>query len=136
MTSGKPRILAVIATACVLGGGFWAVTLALPWTATPAQARGPFDGNWSVLIVTDSGSCDRAYRYALKIADGRVFYDDPSFNVSGHVDARGNVSVGVSAGGQSANGSGHLSGNYGDGHWSGRSSSSACSGHWEAERRG
>jgi len=136
MTSGKPRILAVIATACVLGGGFWAVTLALPWTTTPAQARGPFDGNWSVLIVTDSGSCDRAYRYALKIADGRVFYDDPSFSVSGHVDARGNVSVGVSAGGQSANGSGRLSGNYGDGHWSGRSSSSACSGHWEAERRG
>ena len=136
MTSGKPRILAVIATACVLGGGFWAVTLALPWTATPAQARGPFDGNWSVLIVTDSGSCDRAYRYALKIADGRVFYDDPSFNVSGHVDGRGNVSVGVSAGGQSAHGTGHLSGDYGDGHWTGRSSSSACSGHWEAERRG
>jgi len=132
MTSGKPRILAAIVTACVLGGAIWA----LPWTATPAQARGPFDGNWSVLIVTDSGSCDRAYRYALKIADGRVFYDDPSFNVSGHVDARGNVSVGVSAGGQSANGSGRLSGNYGDGHWSGRSSTSACSGHWEAERRG
>ena len=101
-----------------------------------AQARGPFDGNWSVLIVTDSGSCDRAYRYALQIADGRVFYDDPSFNVSGHVDMRGNVSVGVSAGGQSANGSGHLSGDYGDGRWSGRSSTSACSGHWEAERRG
>jgi hypothetical protein len=133
MTSGKPRILAAIVTACALGGAFWAV---IPWTATPAQARGPFDGNWSVLIVTDSGSCDRAYRYALKIADGRVFYDDPSFNVSGHVDARGNVSVGVSAGGQSANGSGRLSGNYGDGRWSGRSSTSACSGHWEAERRG
>jgi hypothetical protein len=136
MTSGKRPILAAIATACVLGGAVWAITSALPWTATPAQARGPYDGNWSVLIVTDSGSCDRAYRYALKIADGRVFYDDPSFNVSGHVDARGNVSVGVSAGGQSANGSGHLSGNYGDGRWTGRSSSSACSGHWEAERRG
>jgi hypothetical protein len=136
MTSGKSRISAAILSAGVLGGAFWAATLALPWTATQAQARGPYDGNWSVLIVTDSGTCDRAYRYALKIADGRVFYDDPSFNVSGHVDARGNVSVGVSAGGQSANGSGHLSGNYGDGRWSGRSSTSACSGHWEAERRG
>jgi hypothetical protein len=136
MTTGKSRILAAIVSACALGGAFLALTTVLPWTATRAQARGPFDGNWSVLIVTDSGSCDRAYRYALKIADGRVFYDDPSFNVSGHVDARGNVSVGVSAGGQSANGSGHLSGNYGDGRWTGRSSTSACSGHWEAERRG
>jgi hypothetical protein len=101
-----------------------------------AMARTPFDGAWSVLIVTDRGTCDRAYRYALRIADGRVSYDDPSFSVSGHVDARGNVSVGVSAGGQSANGSGRLTGDYGDGHWSGRSSTSACSGHWEAERRG
>jgi hypothetical protein len=136
MTSGKPRILGAVVTACVLGGAFWAVTLALPWTATPALARGPYDGNWSVLIVTDSGSCDRAYRYALHIADGRVSYDDPNFNVSGNVDARGNVSVGVSAGGQSAHGTGHLSGDYGDGRWTGRSSNSACSGHWEAERRG
>jgi hypothetical protein len=116
----------------VLGAAF----LALPGSTPEALARGPYDGTWSVLIVTDSGTCDRAYRYALRIADGRVYYNDPSFNVSGHVDARGNVSVGVSAGGQSANGIGHLSGDYGDGRWSGRSSTSACSGHWEAERRG
>jgi hypothetical protein len=131
MAIEKPSIFAATLTAGVLGAA-----LALPIGASQAQARGPYDGNWSVLIVTDSGTCDRAYRYALRIADGRVFYDDPTFNVSGHVDARGNVSVGVSAGGQSANGSGHLSGDYGDGHWSGRSSTSACSGHWEAERRG
>jgi hypothetical protein len=106
------------------------------WTAPAASARTPFDGAWSVLIVTDAGTCDRAYRYALRIADGRVTYNDPSFNVSGRVDAGGRVSVSVSAGGQQANGSGRLSGNYGDGRWSGRSSTSQCSGHWEAERRG
>ena len=44
--------------------------------------------------------------------------------------------VGVSAGGQSATGYGRLSGNSGQGSWSGRSSTSQCSGHWEAERRG
>ena len=136
MAIAKQSIFAASLAAAALGSAVLAFSIALPWTATPAQARGPYDGNWSVLIVTDSGSCDRAYRYALKIADGRVFYDDPSFNVSGHVDGRGNVSVGVSAGGQSAHGTGRLSGDYGDGHWSGRSSSSACSGHWEAERRG
>ena len=132
MAIEKTSILAATLAAGVLGAAF----LALPGGTSEALARGPYDGTWSVLIVTDSGTCDRAYRYALRIADGRVFYDDPSFNVSGHVDARGNVSVGVSAGGQSANGSGRLSGDYGDGRWTGRSSTSACSGHWEAERRG
>jgi hypothetical protein len=132
MAIEKTSILAATLAAGVLGTAF----LALPGSTSEALARGPYDGTWSVLIVTDSGSCDRAYRYALRIADGRVFYDDPSFSVSGHVDARGNVSVGVSAGGQSANGSGRLTGDYGDGRWSGRSSTSACSGHWEAERRG
>jgi hypothetical protein len=132
MAFGKPSIIVASLAAAVLGTLFWA----LPWTAPAAFARGPYDGTWSVLIVTDSGTCDRGYRYALRIADGRIYYDDPSFNVSGQVDARGNVSVGVRYGQQYANGSGQLSGDYGDGRWSGRSPTSQCSGHWEAERRG
>jgi hypothetical protein len=110
---------------------------------TPALGRAPaplaptpFDGKWSVLIVTDAGTCDRAYRYALNISNGRVSYDDPSFSVSGHVDSRGNVSVSVSAGGERANGTGQLSSDYGSGDWTGHSSTSACSGYWQAERRG
>jgi hypothetical protein len=115
--------LLILATLCLLG-------------APSATARTPFDGAWSVLIVTDHGTCDRAYRYALRIADGRVSYDDPSFSVSGGVDGAGRVRVGVSAGGQSATGYGRLSGDSGQGSWSGRSSTSQCSGHWQAERRG
>ena len=106
------------------------------FSAPGAMARTPFDGTWSVLIVTDRGTCDRGYRYALRIADGRVYYDDPNFNVSGRVDGAGHVRVAVAAGGQSASGYGRLSGNYGQGSWSGHSSVSQCSGHWEAERRG
>jgi len=104
--------------------------------APVAAAHASFDGKWSVLIVTDAGTCDRAYRYALRIADGNVTYIDPSFDVSGHVDPRGHVSVNVSAGAQRANGTGELSGDSGEGQWSGRSASSQCFGHWEAERRG
>jgi hypothetical protein len=132
MAVNKSSIIAASLAAGLSGISLWAS----PWTATQAQARGPYDGAWSVLIVTDSGTCDRGYRYAVRISDGRVSYDDPTFNVTGHVDARGNVSVGVRAGDQYANGTGHLSGDYGDGHWSGHSPTSACSGHWEAERRG
>jgi hypothetical protein len=106
------------------------------WHAPAAVAGTPYDGKWSVLIVTDAGTCDRAYRYALDINNGRVSYDDPSFDVSGHVDGRGHVNVSVSAGGESARGSGQLYSDSGRGYWRGSSSSSACSGHWEAERRG
>jgi hypothetical protein len=105
-------------------------------TSPRAMARSPFDGTWSVLIVTDQGTCDRAYRYALRIDDGRVSYDDPSFAVSGRVDGAGHVQVNVAAGGQLASGHGRLSGGSGEGSWNGRSATSQCSGHWEAERRG
>jgi hypothetical protein len=110
--------------------------LAPSWAASAAPVRAPFDGAWSVLIVTDAGTCDRAYRYAFHIVNGRITYNDPSFNVSGHVDPRGHVNVMVAAGEQRANGSGTLTGDSGEGQWSGSSSSSDCSGHWEAERRG
>jgi hypothetical protein len=108
----------------------------LPWTTPAAIARAGFDGNWSVLIVTDSGACDRAYRYALQIANGRITYPDQSIDITGHVDGHGHVYVRVNAGGQYASGSGRLYGNSGAGRWSGRGSTSACTGHWEAERRG
>ena len=81
--------------------------LAIPLTAAsaaPAVRAAPsvaqFNGNWSVSIVTDSGSCDRGYRYALRIANGRIYYDNPSFSVNGQVNARGQVSVTVGAGGK------------------------------------
>jgi hypothetical protein len=123
--------------ASVLQAMVIALTLAAAlWTAPAAIARMSFDGRWSVLIVTDDGTCDRAYRYALNIVNGRVTYDGPSFNISGHVDARGHVRVSVSAGGERASGTGELSGDSGGGRWTGHSSTSACSGHWEAERRG
>jgi hypothetical protein len=125
-----------------------AAVLAVPLCSASAATRAPvarapapppsvsqFDGNWSVSIVTDSGTCDRGYRYALRIRDGRIYYDNPSFNVSGQVNARGYVSVTVGAGSQQAVGTGRLSRDYGEGTWSGQSPSDRCSGHWEAERR-
>ena len=114
-----------------------AVVLAISLTTAPAAAaRQSFDGAWSVLIVTDSGGCDRAYRYALRIANGRISYGDGTIEVSGHVDPRGHVNVTVNAGGQRASGSGQLADDSGQGRWTGSSSTSSCSGHWEAERRG
>jgi hypothetical protein len=133
MAMFKPSLLLAVA---LLAMPSWheAARAARPAPAAPASVA-QFDGNWSVSIVTDSGSCDRGYRYALHIANGRIYYDNPSFNINGQVNARGQVSVTVGAGGQSASGTGRLSRDYGEGTWIGRSAADQCSGHWEAERR-
>jgi hypothetical protein len=113
------------------------IPLALPLLAgSTALARTPFDGSWSVSIITNAGACDRGYRYRLNIENGRISYDDPSVQVSGQVTPRGQVQVRVRAGSQQAEGTGRLSRDYGEGRWSGLSSAGQCSGVWQAEREG
>jgi hypothetical protein len=113
-------------------------TAGLSFGATrSAVARTPYDGSWSVSIVTESGDCDRGYRYPVAIVDGRVMHadqGDQSFVISGQVNRKGAVSVSVRRGEQSAEGTGRLSLSDGQGQW--RSPSSNCYGYWTAERRG
>jgi len=101
----------------------------------PASARTIYDGRWSVLIITDKGICDRGYRYGFDIRNGIVQYDGDVVDLTGRVGPNGHVRVTVSRGGQSANGTGRLSRNYGQGTWKGAGSGESCSGRWEAERR-
>jgi hypothetical protein len=102
--------------------------------SAPASARSNFDGTWSVLIVTQKGACDRAYRYPVKIDNGSVGYaGDASFTVSGKVGDNGTVTVKVARGSQSANGQGRLSATDGSGMWI--AGTGDCSGTWTAERR-
>ena len=101
-----------------------------------ASAQRAYDGQWSVLIVTQRGNCDRAYRYGVSIRNGAIFYDGGVVNFSGRVAGNGSVSVRVSSGGAFANGSGRLNRNAGRGSWAGRSGNDRCSGYWTAERRG
>jgi hypothetical protein len=115
---------ALALTALAFAGGLSAVA--------PAAATPNYDGLWSVVIVTQKGSCDRAYRYPVRISNGAVQNDGPSLiNVSGKVGGNGAVTVLVSAGDKSASGTGKLSGKAGGGKWSG----GECAGIWEAERR-
>jgi hypothetical protein len=101
-----------------------------------ARAQAGFDGLWSILIVTEAGECDRAYRYGVQIDHGRIVYDGTAgVELTGTVDRSGRVSATVQRGEQGAVGTGRLSGDHGRGTWRGRSSTSQCSGYWEAERR-
>ena len=121
--------------ASALAGFALLTASAFPASPAPISAtKQSFDGTWSVLIVTDKGTCDRAYRYPVRISNGSVGYaGQASFNVSGSVGTNGSVTVMVSKGNQSARGSGRLAASEGSGHWV--AGSGECSGTWTAERR-
>jgi hypothetical protein len=105
-------------------------------TAGTAFARTLYDGSWSVLIVTMSGSCDPTYRYGVQINDGMVTYDGIGpITMQGRVTPKGVVRVLVQSGSQWADGSGRLTRNRGGGIWKGQGMSSTCAGTWQAERR-
>ena len=114
------------------GGLLAAAVLAAP--ARNSFAVPAYDGLWSVLIVTEKGTCDRAYRYPIKISNGTVDYaGDHAFTVTGQVQPSGAVTVTVARGSQSASGSGRLSPTDGTGYW--KAATGECSGTWTAERR-
>ncbi|NVO15135.1 MAG: hypothetical protein HXX10_13955 [Rhodoplanes sp.] len=114
-----------------------AVLLALAaFSSQPASARTPYDGAWSVVIITDRGTCDRAYRYSIQITDGIVRYTgEMGLDFRGRVARNGAVAVSVASGGSRADGRGRLSQAYGGGTWAGNGSAGQCSGRWTAERR-
>jgi hypothetical protein len=116
----------------VLGAGILGVAAGLG-ASTPASSSPGFDGVWSVVIITDKGTCDRAYRYPIRIHNGALLAEGSSpATINGKVATNGQITVTVSAGNKSATGSGKLSGTTGTGSWKG----GECSGTWEAERRG
>jgi hypothetical protein len=104
--------------------------------STSASARTNFDGAWSVLVITEYGSCDRAYRYGVQIVNGRVTDNGGTgASISGRVTPRGQVSVQVRQGNQQAVGAGRLSAASGGGQWKGSSPDQVCGGRWTAQRR-
>jgi len=113
-----------------------ALSAGLTVAARQTPAASNFDGQWSVLIITENGECDRAYRYPVTVANGVLTYEgEAGVTLSGKVDSSGKLSATIQRGEQSANGSGRLSASKGSGTWKGKSSTSACAGTWQAERR-
>src|SRR5215472_9965021 len=103
----------------VLGAGILGVAAVLG-ASTPAGSSPSYDGVWSIVIVTDKGTCDRAYRYPIRIHNGAVLAEGSSpATITGKVASNGAVTVTVSAGNKSATGSGRLSGTVGVGSWKG-----------------
>jgi hypothetical protein len=124
---GRSQCLFLALGTAILGAG-----------AGLVEAKTPFDGPWAVTIMTESGTCDPAYRYAVVVADGKVTADfnesSGTINISGKIDAGGRVSVNVGRGDQRADATGKLSQSSGSGTWTGKTSQAACAGRWEAKR--
>jgi type 1 fimbria pilin len=102
---------------------------ALTASAVPAMAQTPYDGLWSVTIVTKTGSCEPSARSTLTVADGKI--SAAGADVSGSIGREGVVRVSING----AYANGHLNGNAGSGKWNGASAGIPCSGHWEASRQ-
>src|ERR1700680_2469732 len=58
-------------------------TVALAPTSASAM-RGGFDGDWSVVIMTQRGACSTGVRFGVDIRNG-VFYSSGSFDIQGRV---------------------------------------------------
>ena len=99
-----------------------------------AFAAQPYDGRWSVEVITEKGTCDQAYRWDLDISSGKVAAGgDMPAQASGSVSAKGAVAMEFSRGADRASAKGSASGKWASGDWS--SASMNCSGRWRAERR-
>jgi hypothetical protein len=108
------------------------VATSATFAPTQSSALPGYDGSWSVLVMTQKGDCDPAYRYPIRVSNGQLINaGDAAFTVAGKVAQTGAITVTISAGGKSATGVGHLAGAEGAGTWTGGS----CSGSWTAERR-
>jgi hypothetical protein len=105
---------------------------AVLFAASPGQAAS-FDGPWTVVIVTQSGNCDAAYSFPLRVSGGRIVSTGGAA-INGRISGRGGVSVAISSGGSSGRASGRLSGYAGSGRWNGILNGARCSGRWEAHR--
>ncbi len=113
-------------------GALAAVSLAAFAWAAPAAAATDYDGEWSVVIVTKRGDCERAYRAPVTIYNGSfVNVGVNMVDLSGRVRSDGRLTVRVNRGEKSAFGSGRLTMRSGAGSWKG----GTCAGTWTAVRR-
>ncbi len=115
-------------SACI---GLGAMTAMLLTTSAPAAAS-RFDGNWSILIVTENGACE-VYRFGVQVINGRVSTTDGGARLSGAIANSGAVNISLSQGQDTARATGKVSGGFGRGRWT--SPTRQCSGRWEADKR-
>jgi hypothetical protein len=128
----RPRIIGGLIMIASIARATILACVAAASSVSAAAAGTPYDGSWSLNIVTERGACER-YTFPVRITNGEVTFPG-LVKASGRVTSKGAVRVTVSAMGKTASGSGKLSRTAGRGRWAGRSGEDRCSGTWTAER--
>jgi hypothetical protein len=116
---------------------FAAALSGLAIASTPHAAfAATFDGDWTVQVITEKGTCDRTYSYDVNVSNGKIHYPSyTSVSLNGTVSPQGSVIVSIRHLDDVANGSGSLMKRTGSGGWRGVGKNGTCSGHWKARRR-
>jgi hypothetical protein len=101
--------------------------------ATAVEARTPYDGQWNIIFVTQSGNCNPSYDYSVNIENG-VITSPVVQTFRGNVTSSGAVRASVNVQEKHATGIGKLKGVLGRGTWTGWSGDQRCVGSWTARR--
>ena len=80
--------------------------------ATAAEARTSYDGPWNLAFITQRGSCDPTYTFAVNINDGVVTHPN-LVKFRGYVGRSGAVRASVTVHDKYASGSGRLTREFG-----------------------
>ncbi len=112
------------------------ILLIAAFAALPGAAMaGPFDGNWSVMVTSEYGECDRRFNVPIAVRSGHVAYRGRfRSEAHGRVGSNGRVKLVFRHSDQVVNATGTLhSPTFGNGGW--KSKTLQCSGTWIARRR-
>ncbi|AWN38450.1 hypothetical protein [Methylobacterium radiodurans] len=110
--------------------------VAVPAQAIAAPLENRFDGTWSVVAMTETGSCRGPYHYPIVIRGGTV--DEASGNAadaSGRAGSDGRIAGTIRQGPATIAVSGRLRGSAGKGRWI-LDGLASCAGRWTARRTG
>ena len=100
-----------------------------------APCANSFDGSWNVVLITQSGGCERSGQVAGQIVNGALVYSAGGVSVSGSVNSEGKLNGKATMGPYYLIGSGRLVSNSGSGTWQAVSPAGPCSGIWNAKRQ-
>lgn len=100
----------------------------------PAHAAS-FEGQWSVVVTPEDGSCDGPYVLPVKVLDNRIIYiGKGQFEAQGGVEPNGAVRVTFASQGDRLDASGKMKSEVlGFGKWT--SPTEKCGGTWVARKR-
>jgi hypothetical protein len=105
---------------------------AFAFVTTASSEAGNYDGQWTVQLSTEQGTCGLKYQGTLSVAGGRIQDAGMFIQTAGTVDPSGHVSIRITRGADLLAAGGKLQGQAGGGQWN--LPSQQCSGRWQAAR--